>query len=70
MRRKTRNEILIVGLFGTLVLGGLIAAGYWESRIEPATRGTVVATPLSDRQALERRRGRMAEPAIADTTAQ
>lgn len=66
---KTRKEAVIVGIFGVLALGGVVAAGYWEQRIEPATNRAAVQS-VSDRQALERRRGRMAEPAIADTTAQ
>ncbi|MFD1033568.1 hypothetical protein ACFQ15_02790 [Sphingomonas hankookensis] len=66
---KTRNEFLIVATFGALALGGVVAAGYWEQRIEPGTDRAVVQT-AAERKAQERRRGRIAEPAIADTTVQ
>lgn len=66
---KTRDEALIVGMFATLALGGVVAAGYWEQRLEPATDRAAVQA-VAERKVLERRRGRIAEPAIADTTAQ
>lgn len=66
-----RNGYLAAGALGAVVLGGMVALGYVEDRIDarPADRAAV-GNSLSERQMLERRRGRVAEAAIADTTVQ
>lgn len=66
-----RNGYLAAGTFGAAVLGTMIAVGYVEDRLvaRPADR-VAVGKSLSERQMLERRRGRVAEVAIVGTTAQ
>lgn len=66
-----RNGYLIAGTFGVAVLGSMVAIGYVEDRIDPRSADRVaIGNSVSERQMLERRRGRVAEPAIADTTVQ
>lgn len=66
-----RNGYLAAGALGAVVLGGMVALGYIEDRIgaRPTDRA-VLGNSLSERQILERRRGRVAEAAIVDTTVQ
>lgn len=66
-----RNGHLAAGAFGAVVLGSMIAVGYAEDKIGVRSADRVaVGNALSERQMLERRRGRVAEVAIAGTTAQ
>ncbi|WP_156360003.1 hypothetical protein [Sphingomonas sp. Leaf10] len=62
-----RNGYLVAGAFGAVVLGSMVALGYVEDRID--TR-SAIGNSVSERQMLERRRGRVAEAAIVDTTVQ
>lgn len=66
-----RNGYLTAGAFGAVVLGSMVALGYVEDRMTNRSADrTAIANSLSERQMLERRRGRVAEAAIADTTVQ
>jgi hypothetical protein len=66
-----RNGYLAAGGFGAIVLGSMIGIGYVEDRIAPRSADRVaIGSSVSERQMLERRRGRVAEVAIAGTTAQ
>lgn len=66
-----RNGYLVAGAFGAVVLGSMIALGYVEDRIEPRSADRVaIGNAVSERQMLERRRGRVAEAAIVGTTVQ
>ena len=66
-----RNGYLAAGAFGAVVLGSMIAIGYVEDRIDMRSGDRVaIGKSVSERQMLERRRGRVAEAAIVDTTVQ
>ena len=66
-----RNGYLTAGAFGAVVLGSMIGIGYVEDRIDTRSAdGVATASSVSERQMLERRRGRVAEAAIIDTTVQ
>lgn len=66
-----RNGYLVAGAFGAVVLGSMIAIGYVEDRIDMRSGDRVaIGSSVSERQMLERRRGRVAEAAIVDTTVQ
>ena len=66
-----RNGYVAAGAFGAAVLGSMIAIGYVEDRIDMRSGDRVaIGKSLSERQMLERRRGRVAEAAIVDTTVQ
>ncbi len=66
-----RTGYVVAGAFGLVALGGAVAAGFAQQAVDARTpERTVFGKSVSDRQALERRRGRMAEVAIAGTTAQ
>lgn len=70
-RMKKRNGYLAAGALGAVVLGSMVALGHVEDRM--ATRAadrTAIGNKVSERQMLERRRGRVAEAAIAGTTVQ
>lgn len=66
-----RNGYLAAGALGAAVLGTMVALGYVEDRIDTrSTDRAAIGNSLSERQALERRRGRVAEAVIAGTTVQ
>lgn len=66
-----RNGYLAAGALGAAVLGTMVALGYVEDRIDTRSADrAAIGNSLSERQALERRRGRVAEAAIAGTTVQ
>lgn len=68
---KKRTGYVAAGAFAALVLGSMIAIGYVEDRIGPRPDDRVaLGNPVSERQMLERRRGRVAEAAIVGTTVQ
>lgn len=66
-----RNGYLAAGVLGAAVLGTMVALGYVEDRIDTRSADrSAIGNSLSERQMLERRRGRVAEAAIAGTTVQ
>ncbi len=66
-----RNGYLAAGALGAAVLGTMVALGYVEDRIDTRSADrAATGNRLSERQMLERRRGRVAEAAIAGTTVQ
>jgi hypothetical protein len=66
-----RMGYVVAGAFGMVALGGAVAAGFAQQAIDTRSpERTEIGRSLSERQALERRRGRMAEVAIAGTTVQ
>ncbi|WP_156352869.1 MULTISPECIES: hypothetical protein [unclassified Sphingomonas] len=68
---KARTGYVALGAFGAATLGIMVAIGYVQDRIDPRPDERVAMTkPLSERQMLERRRGRMAEIAIVGATVQ
>lgn len=63
------GSYIMAGAFGVAALGAAVVTGYWNAH--PAVQRTAKATvgsPLTKRQALERRRARAADVAIAGTT--
>ncbi|KQN72982.1 hypothetical protein ASE91_18215 [Sphingomonas sp. Leaf62] len=70
-RVKKRTGYVAAGAFAAVVLGSMVAIGYVEDRIGPRSGDRVaLGNPVSERQMLERRRGRVAEAAIVGTTVQ
>ncbi len=68
---KKRFSYVAAGLLGAAVLGTMVAVGYVQQAVDQRTPQRVgLGKDLTERQALERRRGRMAEIAIAGATAQ
>lgn len=66
-----RSGYVAAGIFGVVALGGAVTAGYAQREVDARSADRVaIGKSLSERQMLERRRGRMAEVAIAGTTAQ
>ena len=66
-----RNGYLTGGALGAAILGTMMALGYVEDRIDTRSADrAAIGNSLSERQMLERRRGRVAEVAIAGTTVQ
>ncbi len=66
-----RKGYVMGGAFGIVALGIAVTAGYAQREIDARSSERVaVGKAVSERQALERRRGRVAEVAIASTTAQ
>jgi hypothetical protein len=64
-----RSSYLQLGVLGIVALGGAATIGFCESRWgSTLSDRSQSASSLSDKQALERRRGRMAVVAIAGTT--
>ncbi|MEH3040091.1 MAG: hypothetical protein PGN21_08505 [Sphingomonas paucimobilis] len=68
---KNHAGNIVVGIFGVVALGAAVAAGFTQQKIDARSpERAEIRNSSSDWKSLERRRGRMAEPAIADTTAQ
>lgn len=68
---KKRFSYVAAALVGSTVLGTMVMVGYVQQAVDQrAPERTGLGKDLTERQALERRRGRMAEVAIAGATAQ
>ncbi len=68
---KKRTGYVAAGAFGALILSGAIGTGFLQSELDARSPERVaIGKSVSERQAIERRRGRMAEVAIAGTTVQ
>ncbi len=66
-----RTGYVVAGAFGALFLTGAVGAGYVQRQVDAGSPARVaIGKSLSERQVIERRRGRMAEVAIAGTTMQ
>lgn len=68
---QNRVGYLVAGAFGVVVLCFAVVSGYWESKSAPRRANVpVAASTVTSHQATERRRARMAEVAVAGSTAQ
>lgn len=68
---QNRVGYLVAGAFGVVVLCFAVVSGYWESKSAPRRANVSVAgSTVTSHQATERRRARMAEVAVAGSTAQ
>ncbi len=68
---RKQSGYLIAGALGAVVLTVSVAAGYVQDGIdERSSETTAIGKQLTERQALERRRARVADVAIAGTTVQ
>ncbi|MGE7206764.1 hypothetical protein ACQKJZ_13925 [Sphingomonas sp. NPDC019816] len=65
MKRST--GYLGAGIIGAAVLGGSITAGYLEKTRNPPPATATFAQGVSDAQVAERRRGKAAAVAVAET---
>ncbi len=65
MKRST--GFLGVGIIGAAVLGGSISAGYLEQKLNVQPAAATFGRGVSEAQELERRRGKAAAVAVAET---
>lgn len=65
MKRST--GFLGAGIIGGAVLGGSMLAGYMENRLKPQATASSFGQGASQAQEMERRRGRAATIAVAET---
>ena len=68
MKRST--GFLGAGIIGAAVLGGSITAGYLEQRLKAQPAVATYGQGVSEAQKMERRRGRAAAVAVAETAVQ
>lgn len=63
------GSFIVASAFGVLTLGAAVVSGYLNNHpTMKETVGTSIGSPLTKQQALERRRARAADVAIAGTT--
>lgn len=67
---KKSSAFMLYGALAVVLLCVALFAGYMEERVtRPSAKASVLGTPLTKEQIIERRRAAIATPAIADATA-